>query len=270
MADEPEAAWRRPYFKASEQATKIFFVCFGKAPLAEVELDPVRFGLPSAEMAKLVEVREHRRTAERAWFEGWWSAAFGVIAERDLEQDLSLLTTSDVCYTLGLEVADQADFAPLQSVWGLSRWLCARGASVVLDVHAFRFRSRADIDALSFVESDVQRDVKLVLESEPSDNGLHLLHTRGLCKFARPELLCFIRPDDAGLMGRLMNQLARTMMEGAAAAQLRLRVADGVELTTSPSSERALIESLGLEAAVTLGRSDGAPLAGIGRLAALA
>ena len=266
MADESVAAWPRPYFTASEQQTKIFFVCFGKAPLAELELSLSRFGLPSADLAGRVQLREHRRTAERAWFEGWWSASFGAIAERDLEQDLSLLTTSDVCYTLGLELADQADFAPLQSVWGLARWLCARGATVVLDVHAFRFRTRADVDALSFAESDVQRDVKLVLETEPTQDGLHLLHTRGLCKFARPELLCFIRPDDAGSMGRIMNQLARTMMEGASAAQLRLRVADGVELTTSPSAERALIESLGLEAAVTLGRSDGAALAGIGRL----
>ncbi len=266
MADELVAAWPRPYFKASEQQTKIFFVCFGKAPLAELELDRVRFGLPSAELLKKVEVGEHRRAAERAWFEGWWSAAFGAIAERDLEQDLSLLTTSDVCYTLGLEVTDQGDFAPLQTVWGLSRWLCARGASVVLDVHAFRFRSRADVDELTFAESDVQRDVKLVLETEPTRDGLHLLHTRGLCKFARPELLCFIRPDDAGAIGRIMNQLARTMMEGASAAQLRLRVADGIELTTSPSSERSLVESLGLEAAVTLGRSDGVALAGIGRL----
>jgi hypothetical protein len=43
--------------------------------------------------------------------------------------------------------------------------------------------------------------------------------------------------------------------------------ADGVELATSPAPNRALIDSLGLEAAVMLARSDGAALAGIGRLA---
>ncbi|HXK20901.1 MAG TPA: hypothetical protein VNG33_23985, partial [Polyangiaceae bacterium] len=167
-----------------------------------------------------------------------------MIAEQDLEAELPLLTTSDVCYTLSLELPDQADLAPAQSVWGLARWLCARGCSVVLDVHAFRFRTRADVDALRFSESDVQRDVKLVLETDPTRAGLHLMHTRGLCKFGRPELLCFIRPDDARVMGRVMNQIARTLMEGAAAAQIRLKVADGVELTTTPSSDRALIDSL--------------------------
>ena len=55
-------------------------------------------------------------------------------------------------------------------------------------------------------------------------------------------------------------------MEGAAAEQIRLRVADGVELVTTNVNDRALVDSLGLESAVMLGRSDGAPLAGIARL----
>ena len=267
MADEQVAAWRRPYFKAGEQPTKIFFVCFGKTPLAEVELGRARFGLPSAELANQVELREHQRAAGPAWFEDWWGGAFGVIAEQDLGEDLALLTTSDVCYTLSLELGDQADLAPLQSVWGLSRWLCARGMSVVLDVHAFRFRTRAELDALDFSASDVQRDVKIVLETEPTHDGLHLMHTRGLCKCARPELLCFVRPDDAATLGRVLNQLARTLLEGALASQIRLRIADGVELVTSPAQDRNLVASLGLEAAVMLVRSDGEPLVGVARLA---
>ncbi|MES1188799.1 MAG: hypothetical protein ABUL60_33600 [Myxococcales bacterium] len=265
MADPQVVTWPRPYFKAGEQATKVFFVCFGKEPLADVALDRARFGLPSADLVRQVELREHRRVAERAWFENWWGGAFGVIAQQDLGDDLALLTTSDVCYTLSLQLSDQADLAPLQTVWGLSRWLCARGVSVVLDVHAFRFRTRADVDALAFAESDVQRDVKLVLESDPTEQGLHLFHTRGLCKCARPELMCFIEPADAAVMGRVMNQLARTLLEGALPNQIRLRLAEGVELTTTPAEERALVDSLGIEAAVTLKRSDGAPLAGIAR-----
>lgn len=266
MADERAAVWPRPCFQAGDQRTKIFFVCFGKAPLAEVDLSLERFGLPSAELANQVELREHSRAKTRAWFEGWWAGPFGVLAGQDLAEDLALLTTSDVCYTLSLDVADRGDLAPLQSVWGLTRWLCARGMSVVLDVHAFRFRTRSELDALDFSGSDVQRDVKLVLETEPSEQGLHLFHTRGMCKFARPELMCLVRPGDAAVMGRVLNQLARTLMEGAVPSQLRLRVADGVELTATASADRALVDSLGLEGAVMLGRSDGAPLAGVGEL----
>lgn len=266
MADEQLTAWPRPHFKASGQATKLSFVCFGRAPLADLDLSRARFGLPSAELVKQVELREHHRASKSRWFEDWWSGSFGVIAQRDLGDELALLTTSDVCCTLRLELPDQADLSPLQSVWGLCRWLCARGMSVVLDVHAFRFRTSADLAAMSFAESDVQRDVKLVLETDATREGLHLLHTRGLCKVARPELLCFIRPDDAGLMGRVMNQVARTLVEGASTEQIRLRLSGDIELTVSPFSEQALVASLGLEAAVALGRSDGAPLAGIGRL----
>jgi hypothetical protein len=150
----------------------------------------------------------------------------------------------------------------------MSRWLCARGASIVLDVHAFRYRTSAEVEELGFEAADVLRDVKLVLETDATQDGLHLMHTRGLCKFARPELMCFIEPNDASLMGRVLNQAGRTLMEGADSAQIRLRVSEGVELVTRAAADRSLIESLGLEAAVNLVRADGAPLAGIGRLAA--
>jgi hypothetical protein len=266
MAEAEVLAWQRPYFKPTGQTTKIFFVCFGRAPFSEIKLDRQRFGLPDRELGKLVELREHSRAKGREWFEGWWHGSFGAIAQRDLAEDLALLTTSDVCYSLGLELADRADLAPAQTVWALARWLCARGASVVLDVHAFRFRTRADIEAMSFDEADVTRDVKIVLESDATRDDLHLLHTRGLCKFARPELMCLVRPADASLMGRLTNQVARALMEGASPAQIRLRVADGVELSTGPVVEPELIASLGIEAAVQLQRSDGAELSGISRL----
>lgn len=265
MVDPLATAWPRPYFKPGELATKIFFVCFARAPLSDQRLELARFGLPSSELLGQVDVREHRRADAPEWFEGWWRGSFGVIAERDLGQAATALTASDFCVTLGLELADRADLAPLQTAWGLTRWLCARGAAVVLDVHAFRYRTRPEVEALDLGRPDVQRDVKLVLETDATRDGLHLLHTRGLCKFARPELMCFIRPDDAGPIARFVDQIARTLMEGALAPQIRLRVADGVELVTRAADERALIQSLGIEAAVMIERADGAALAGIAR-----
>ena len=266
MADAAVPAWPRPYFDVTEQQTKIFFVCFGKAPLAELPLSRTRYGLPESEALKQIEVREHQRAISKAWFEGWWNGSFAAVAQRDLGEDLALLTTSDTCFTLGLELADQSDLSPQQSVWALARWFCERGAHVVLDVHAFHFRTRQDVEQLDFAGSDVLRDIKLVLESEPTRDGLHLMHTRGLCKFARPELLCFVGPDDAALVGQAMNQIARSLMEGKSAGQIRFELAEGVTLTTAASDDARLIESLGLEAAVMLARSDGTSLAGIGQL----
>jgi hypothetical protein len=266
MADAAVPAWPRPYFEATEQQTKIFFVCFGKAPLAELPLSRARYGLPESEALKQIEVREHQRASSGAWFEGWWSGSFAAVAQRDLADDLALLTTSDTCFTLGLELADQPDLSPQQSVWALARWFCERGAHVVLDVHPYKFRTRPDVEQLDFAGSDVLRDIKLVLESEPTRDGLHLMHTRGLCKFARPELVGFVAPGDAALVGQAMNQIARSLMEGKSPARIRLELAEGVELTACASDDARLIESLGLEAAVVLVRADGGSLAGIGQL----
>lgn len=266
MADAVVAAWPRPHYEATGQRTSILFVCFGKAPLAELPLSRSRFGLPDAELVGRIGVHEHRRSVAGDWFEGWWSGPFGVIAEQDLQADFALLTESDVCVSLKVDLPDQRDLGPLQTVWGMARWLCARGAGVVLDVHAFRYRTRRTVEQLSLQQADVLRDVKLVLESEPTHEGLHLLHTRGLCKVARPELMCFVEPGDASLMGSALSHLARALMDGASAQRARLRVAEGVELATRASSSAELIASLGLEAAVDVVRSDGAPLAGVGRL----
>jgi hypothetical protein len=156
----------------------------------------------------------------------------------------------------------------VQTCWGIVRWLCERGANVVLDVHAFRFRTAAEVAALGFAGGDVERDVKIVLENQPTCGGLHLMHTRGLCKFARPELTCFLEPSDADAMGRTLYGLARALMDGATAEQLRLGIGPerGVELVASPEVDGQLIESLGLEAAVSVRRSDGAALVGLGAL----
>ena len=101
MADASVAAWPRPHFRASEQRTNIFFVCFGKAPLSDVQLSQSRFGLPGSELASRVDLREHRREVSRQWFEDWWSSSFGVIAAQDLGEDLALLTTSDPSRHMG-------------------------------------------------------------------------------------------------------------------------------------------------------------------------
>jgi hypothetical protein len=250
---------------ATPQRTHIVFVCFSRAPLSDVPFDSRRFGVPRSELFDQVDIREHQRAESRAWFENWWSASFGFIARRDLGAELQLLTSSERCVTLSLDVPDRPDLAPVQTIWGLTRWLCARGSDVVLDVHAFKFRTRAAVEALTFDGPDVQRDVKLVFETNPTEGGLHLMHTRGLCKFARPELLGYIRPDDAQALEPLMTEGARRLMEGATASALRLRANENLELVTRPHADAALIESLGLSAAVLLTRSDGAPLAGIGR-----
>lgn len=266
MVDESVTAWPRPYFKATEQTTQLFFVCFATAPLRDLPLSLSLFGLPSAQLLERVDVREHPRASGREWFENWWAESFGVIAQQDLGAQLPLLTTSQSCVSLALELPDQADLAPQQTIWGLTRWLCARGAGVVVDVHALRFRTRTEVEALGFDGADVQRDVKLVFETSPTQGPLHLMHTRGLCKFARPELMAFIEPGDMEAAGGLMNQASRALMEGAAAEQLRIGVPGGVQLVTAATADAALVDSLGLSRAVTLQRSDGAALAGVARL----
>jgi len=76
------AAWPRPQFTSGGKGarTTITFVCFGKAPLADMDLSRSRFGLPDAQLLNHIDVREHQRAASGEWFENWWAGAFGVHA----------------------------------------------------------------------------------------------------------------------------------------------------------------------------------------------
>jgi hypothetical protein len=266
MGDENVKVWARPRFELTEQPTELFFVCFAKAPLSELPLDRARYGLPKAACVDRIVVREHHRRGSAAWYEGWWAGSFGVVAARELGDDLPLLTASDTCFTIELTLPDQPDLAPAQSVWALSRWFCERGALVVLDVHAFTFRAKDEIALMGFDGPDVARDVKVVLENEPTRDGLHLLHTRGLCKFGRPELLCFVTPNDAPVAAAAQRSVAQSMIEGQSAARVRLKLTDELELITGPLHEPALLSGLGLQRAVELRRADGAPLSDLGRI----
>jgi hypothetical protein len=263
MPEAEVAAWPRSEYRPSCERTRICLVCFGVAPLSDVPLSRTRFGLPDRNLASQLDVREYARNAYPEWFAGWWSDALGVYARQDLGPAFERLMKCDLCQTLQLEVADTPDLTPLQTAWGMARWLCERGALFVLDVYACRFHERQLLLSYPLEALAVERELKLVFETEASEHGLHLLHTRGMCKFARQELLAYVRPEDAELAGALLNQCAQRLIAGALIEDLKLSIAEDTALVARPYENRPLLEALGLHSAALLARDDGQPLAGI-------
>ncbi len=209
--------WTREQSPFLEREAEAYWVCFSVGDLADdIPLEVDAFGVPSTESAKGADVRKVTREEDPEWFDNWRAGAVRNIASRDLGQGMEALDAADQCHTIRCAVVDPSDLAYLQSGWALARWLVVRGVCVVLDVHAMRFLPS---DAVASVPPDnnfdLKREVSIILETDqrPGSPG-HALHTRGMRKLGRPDLVCWVQPADAPEMGEVMRQLCQSMAAG--------------------------------------------------------
>jgi len=115
-----------------------------------------------------------------------------------------------------VELPDPPDLAYLQGAWGLARWLVDCGAELVFDAHAARFRTREEVQAFAPARPlDVSEEVTVIFETDArSKSGLRFMHTRGMIKFARPDIL--LRADDLSNVadGQVISDMARSLAAG--------------------------------------------------------
>lgn len=205
-------------------------VAFSRGPLAaDVPLSLSGFGLPSAEHAQALDVRTTTAADNRAWIDGWRTDALRTIAAADLGAALADLDAADHAHVIVASPEAPADLGYLQAAWGMARYLAARGASVVLDVHAATFRTAAALPGpVAALHPLVE--VRLVYETDAQRPDLaHALHTRGMRKFGAPDLVALCSDVDARLVGDVISQLAGTMARGVDLASPR----HGVDLDPS-------------------------------------
>jgi hypothetical protein len=207
--------WTRDSALDSEREAHVMLVCFAAGPLRDdVPFVASQFGAPSPESVAQVELRQHLRESAPEWFDGWRSGACRTIAEHQLEAALPELDAADRCTTIELCLPEPPDLGYLQTAWALARWLVARGAAIVLDVHAARYLQGSELPPPD-AELEIEREVSLIFESDPTEpGGGHVLHTRGMKKLARPDIVAVCDPDDEELFADVLWQLADGMARG--------------------------------------------------------
>lgn len=216
----PATPTRRPH---------VMLVVFSRGPLADdVPMSMARFGVPRAALIGEVKVHAIPRDADAAWFDGWRTGSLRTIAADDLGAELGSLDGADHLHLIIAQPDAPADLGYLQTTWALARWMVARGATVVLDVHAHRYWRGA---AISVAEAplDPARELRVVFETDSTrTDRAHALHTRGLRKFGAPDLVALCGQDDAELVGTVMSQLADAVARGA-----ELGPRHGLDLTSA-------------------------------------
>jgi hypothetical protein len=222
--------WTRDAYQVTESLADVLLVCFSQGPLREdLPLEAARFGIPSRESVDLLDVRRQERRTNSEVFDGWRVDPLRTVAERDLGEDLAWLDAADECHMIRVKTRDLANLGYLQASWGVARWMCARGATVVLDGHAARFWKGEDVAGWPLgTEVDIRREVSFVFETDATfgEDG-HYVHTRGMVKLGRPDVVAVCGTDDAPVVVEIMKELAHGMARGLVPSSTR----DGVALT---------------------------------------
>jgi hypothetical protein len=170
--------------------------------------------VPAAAPVAALDVRLHHYTDSASWIDGWRTGALRNIAARQLD-DLGGLDAARCCYSISVEVDDPIDLAHLQLAWAVAAALANAGTCATLDAYACNWLSAAEVAALLPGRPfNSQREVSIVAETEPTPGFGHAVHTRGMIKFGRPDLIAGVPRDRIDDTGRILNHLARMLAEG--------------------------------------------------------
>lgn len=143
------------------------------------------------------------------------------LADQDLGVERATeLDTVDHATRVSVDLPDSPDLGYLQAAWACLRWLAARGAVVVQDLIGARWWDAKELPGSHHDEFEIDREVRVVYDT---DQVIHdpktrkhgrVLNTRGMRKFARPDLVAVITDRQRARTEMYLLQLADQMARG--------------------------------------------------------
>jgi hypothetical protein len=209
--------WRRSAYQPGGGPGRVFLVLFSEQDSPAVPpISRTRHGVPTAGPMKHLEVAVVGADEAPGWIRGWTEGALRNLADRALGDDALRLPGARSCVRIDGEVPDPADLAHLQLAWGLAKACLENGCFAALDAHQARWLTGKEVLGWAPERAfDIGREVSVVFETDASPGYGHVVHTRGLAKFGRPDLLMRgAKPEEADLAGRRLDALALRLAMG--------------------------------------------------------
>jgi hypothetical protein len=214
----------------TDAVAHVALFCFSGA-LRDAPMSALKYGAPSQRALEGLAVQEVPRDADAGWFDGFRQGALRSVAATQLGPALKDLDAATTLHVVQVERADPTDLTHLQAAWAVVAWLVDRGATVVLDAHAQRYWTAAGLrDWPASRPFALSAEVSVLVEDTPQPDGTFVVHTRGMKKLARPDLVAVGVPK-AGWdrAGALLRTLALAMAGGVA-----LRPGEATTEATTP------------------------------------
>ncbi|WP_146169266.1 hypothetical protein [Actinoplanes italicus] len=222
--------WRRPAHRPTGREAAVLLVAF--APGEVLPALDIAAAIPPGAPVDALAVRLHRYEDSPEWVDGFRTGPLRNLAARELP-DLGPIDEATCCYSIQVSVPDPTDLTHLQLAWAVASQASRAGAVAVLDAFAHDWSLPEPIAALDpHRPFDVVREISVIAESESSPGFGHAVHTRGMIKFGRPDLVMGVPEDRIGDAASILNQLAAMLAEGhVLTAGQQLRVNDEETLT---------------------------------------
>jgi hypothetical protein len=232
--DSAIAPWTRPQYRASPSRAAVMLIAFAERDLLGAELE-LRGVVPASAPVDALDVRTHHYANSPTWIDNWRTNGLRNIAAQQLG-DLAGLDAASVCYTVGVELDDPPDLTHLQLVWAVASRLAQAGSSVILDAYSCNWLAGATVATLAPDRAfALQQEVSLIAETMPTAGFGHPVHTRGMIKFGRPDLIVGVPPERIEHTGQVLNHLARMLADGSQLAPgQQLRFDGGRTLRVTP------------------------------------
>jgi hypothetical protein len=162
--------------------------------------------------------------------------------------DLRFLDAAGGCYAVRVREPDPSDLSHLQLAWATTSKIAALGPAVVLDVYAGIWHPGP---AIAKQAPDrpfaVTREISVIFERQPTPGFGHPVHTRGLTKFARPDLIAGVPAPQISDTALILNQLAARLADGAILTPgQRIRIDGRRTLRVTPYQPDAVVPDVQL------------------------
>ncbi|MCO4771610.1 MAG: hypothetical protein KDA24_16375 [Deltaproteobacteria bacterium] len=221
--------WPRPHWVAGGGAANVTLFVFSQVGVdgSTLPLKTRAHGVPAGGLPEGVDVQTVARVDAPDWVNGFFSPALMALAERDLGWKGAPPVEPTAVHVVKVESDDPSDLRHIQGAWALARAFVDTGGFALLDAHAHAWLAPQQLADRPFDgPMRMQDEVSIVFETEPSHDYGHLLHTRGLLKFGRPDLIVHGIPPKHGVrIADIVNQLAERLALGA-----RLDPGDTIDL----------------------------------------
>jgi hypothetical protein len=204
--------WQRPAHHATGREAVAMLIAFAADDVL-TDLD-LTGAVPETAPVDALNVHLHRHEEEPEWIDGFRAGPLRELAAQQLP-DLRPLDEATCCYTIRVAVQDPPDLAHLQLAWEVAASASRAGAVAVLDAYAHDWFTGETVAGLDpHRPFTATREISVVAEAESVPGFGHPVHTRGMIKFGRPDLIIGVPEDQIGDAAAILNQLGRMLAEG--------------------------------------------------------
>jgi hypothetical protein len=214
-------SWPRRFFQPTGATALVWYQVYGHFP-DTVEISRGKYrcaGVPAG-----IELQHYWRREHEDIVTGFLKQPFlGAALKREMPELASAVESASECTVIRGEIPDSMNLDYLRDAVGLVTWFLDNGGLAVLDPQTFRWYGREKWRRELFEPNDSvpRQHVVIFLSGENGgDTNAFWCHTRGLRKFARPDLSVHNVPaQNRDAVIDLLNRLVEAQAFGGVIAE---------------------------------------------------